>query len=144
MPQTMNAAVVHAFGEPLRIEQVPIPEPGYNEVLIKVAASGVCHTDLHAANGDWPVKPALPFIPGHEGVGHVVKLGRGVFDLKEGDTVGVPWLHDACGCCEFCTTGWETLCGSQHMTGYSVNGAYAEYVIAAAPYAGRIPAGADL
>jgi propanol-preferring alcohol dehydrogenase len=144
MATTMKAAVVRKFGQPLSIDEVPIPQPGLGQVLVKVLASGVCHTDLHAANGDWPVKPIPPFIPGHEAIGQVAKIGKGVLGLKEGDIVGVPWLHDACGCCEYCTTGWETLCESQHDTGYSVDGGYAEYVLAAAPYVGRIPAGADL
>ncbi len=143
MAQRMKAAVVHSFGKPLSIEEVPVPEPGLGQVLVKVAANGVCHTDLHAAQGDWPVKPTPPFIPGHEAVGHVSQVGRGVIGVKEGDTVGVAWLHDACGFCEYCTTGWETLCESQHNTGYSVNGGFAEYVIAAAPYVGHLPKGAD-
>jgi alcohol dehydrogenase, propanol-preferring len=139
MAQMMKAAVVHAFGEPLTIDDVPVPEVPEGQVLVKVAASGVCHTDLHAASGDWPVKPALPFIPGHEGVGHVARVGRGVTFLKEGDRVGVPWLHTACGHCEHCITGWETLCDSQQMTGYSVNGGYAEYVLADPAYVGHLP-----
>lgn len=139
----MRAAVVHAFGEPLTIDMRPVPVPGPGEVLVRVVASGVCHTDLHAANGDWPVKPTLPFIPGHEGVGHVAALGPGVTELKEGDAVGVPWLHDACGHCEFCETGWETLCEEQHNTGYGVDGGYAEYVVAPAAYVGRLPANSD-
>ena len=108
MTQTMKAAVVHAFGEPLRLEEVKVPMPGPGQILVKIAASGVCHTDLHAAEGDWPVKPSLPFIPGHEGVGHVAAVGAGVTRVKEGDRVGVPWLYTACGCCEHCLTGWET------------------------------------
>lgn len=139
MVQKMKAAVVHEFGAPLQIEEVDVPEVPDGQVLVKVVASGVCHTDLHAANGDWPVKPALPFIPGHEGVGFVAALGRGVKHLKEGDRVGVPWLHSACGHCEHCITGWETLCGEQQMTGYSVNGGYAEYVLADPGYVGRLP-----
>lgn len=139
MPKTMKAAVVRQFGQPLSIEEVPIPEPGPGQLLVKVVASGVCHTDLHAAQGDWPVKPTLPFIPGHEGVGHVAAIGPGVKGFKEGDAVGVPWLHDACGHCEFCITGWETLCAEQHNTGYSCDGGYADYVLAAAGYAGRLP-----
>jgi alcohol dehydrogenase, propanol-preferring len=135
----MKAAVVHAFGKPLSIEEVPVPVPGPGELLVKVIASGVCHTDLHAADGDWPVKPSLPFTPGHEGAGVVAAIGPGVTGFKEGDPVGVPWLHDACGACEYCRTGWETLCASQHDTGYSVDGTFAEYVIAAAPYVGRLP-----
>ena len=144
MGETMLAAVVHAFGEPLRIEEVPVPTPGPGEIVVKLAATGVCHTDLHAARGDWAVKPTLPLIPGHEGTGHVAAVGAGVTHVKEGDAVGVPWLHDACGQCEFCLTGWETLCPSQHNTGYSVNGTYAEYVLAKADYVGHLPAGADL
>ena len=143
MTRTMKAAVVHAFGQPLAIEELPIPTPGRGEVLVRLVASGVCHTDLHAAEGDWPVKPALPFIPGHEAVGDVVALGPDVVGVSVGDRVGVPWLHDACGRCEFCQTGRETLCPGQRNTGYSVNGGYAEYMVARADYVGRIPAGMD-
>ncbi len=143
MARMMKAAVVHAFGEPLIIEEVPIPAPGPGEVLIKVIASGVCHTDLHAADGDWPVKPTRPFIPGHEGAGIVAAVGAGVTRLKEGDPVGVAWLHDACGICEQCITGWETLCEAQHNSGYSVDGSFAEYVIGSAAYVARLPDRAD-
>jgi len=139
MQRTMKAAVVQNFGQPLSIEEVPIPTPGPGQVLVKIVASGVCHTDLHAAHGDWPVKPKLPFIPGHEGAGYVAALGPGVTSLKEGDRVGVPWLHSACGACEHCITGWETLCPSQQNTGYSVNGGFAEYALAQASHVGRIP-----
>jgi len=137
---TMKAAVVHAFGQPLTLEEVPVPEVPEGQVLVKVMASGVCHTDLHAAEGDWPVKPSLPFIPGHEGVGFVAAIGRGVRGVKEGDRVGVPWLHTTCGHCEHCRTGWETLCDGQQMTGYTVNGGYAEYVLADPGYVGHLPA----
>jgi len=139
----MKAAVVHQFGKPLAIEQVELPKVTPGQILVKVAASGVCHTDLHAADGDWPVKPKLPLIPGHEAVGHVAAVGAGVKHVKEGDRVGVPWLHTACGHCEHCITGWETLCDSQEMTGYSVNGGYAEYVLADAGYVGHLPAKVD-
>ncbi len=139
MTQTMKAAVVHAFGEPLRIEEVKVPLPGPGQILVKIEACGVCHTDLHAAEGDWPVRPSLPFIPGHEGVGYVAAVGSGVTRVKEGDRVGVPWLYSACGCCEHCLTGWETLCTAQQNTGYSVNGGYAEYVLADPNYVGILP-----
>jgi len=139
MAKTMKAAVVRAFGEPLTIDEVPVPMPGPGEVLVKVVASGVCHTDLHAADGDWPVKPTLPFVPGHEGAGIVAAVGPGVTHLKEGDPVGVAWLHDACGTCEYCITGWETLCEAQHNSGYTVDGAFAEYVVGSAGYIGRLP-----
>ncbi|MBV8631847.1 MAG: zinc-dependent alcohol dehydrogenase, partial [Silvibacterium sp.] len=141
MIKTMRAAIVERFGEPLKVEEVPIPEPGRGEVLVKIAASGVCHTDLHAAEGDWPVKPALPFIPGHEGAGIVAAVGAGVTHLKEGDRVGIAWLHSACGHCEFCLSGWETLCKEQKNSGYSVNGSFAEYALGKADFVGRIPDG---
>jgi len=143
MAKTMRAAVVHEFGKPLTIEEVPIPTPGPGEVLIKVMANGVCHTDLHSAQGDWPAKPRPPFIPGHEGAGIVAAVGPGVKGLKDGDPAGVAWLHDACGECEFCRTGWDALCLAQRNTGYSVNGSFAEYVVGSASYVGRLPKGAD-
>ena len=139
MTRTMKAAVVRAFGQPLAIDEVAVPTPRPGEVLVKIMASGVCHTDVHAADGDWPVKPTLPFIPGHEGAGVVAALGAGVTGLREGDPVGIAWLHDACGACEYCVTGWETLCSGQHNSGYSVNGSFAEYTIGSAAYVGRLP-----
>ena len=143
MPDTMKAAVVHAFDQPLSVDEVAVPKPGPGDILVKIEATGVCHTDLHAARGDWPVKPLLPFIPGHEGVGHVVAVGAGVTHVREGDAVGVPWLHDACGYCTYCTSGWETLCEHQRNTGYSVNGTYAEYALAKADYVGHLPPNAN-
>lgn len=137
--KTMKAAVVKAFGEPLVIEQVPIPNVGPGQLLVKIVATGVCHTDLHAAEGDWPVKPQPPFIPGHEGVGYVVAVGEGVKHIKEGDRVGVPWLYSACGHCEHCLDSRETLCHSQQNAGYSVNGSFAEYCLADANYVGILP-----
>ncbi|MBD9449855.1 MULTISPECIES: alcohol dehydrogenase AdhP [unclassified Rhizobium] len=139
MPNMMKAAVVLDFNKPLVIEQMPIPDPADDQILVRFAATGVCHTDLHAARGDWPVKPSPPFIPGHEGVGYVAKAGRSVKRLKEGDRVGVPWLHTACGYCSHCRTGWETLCGSQQNTGYSVNGSFAEYGLADPDFVGILP-----
>jgi propanol-preferring alcohol dehydrogenase len=139
IPKTMRAAVVEKFRQPLQIREVPVPSPGPGQALIKITATGVCHTDLHAADGDWPVKPKPPFIPGHEGAGVVVKLGPGVTHLKVGDRVGIAWLHNACGHCEFCISGWETLCKAQQNSGYSVNGSFAEYALGQADYLGRIP-----
>lgn len=143
MAKTMRAAVVHSFGQPLVLEEVPIPVPGPGEVLVKIISTGVCHTDLHAADGDWPVKPTPSFIPGHEGAGIVAAVGPGVKNLKEGDPVGIAWLHDACGGCEYCVGGWETLCESQHDSGYSVNGTFAEYAIGSAAYVARLPDNPD-
>src|SRR5437016_842193 len=139
IPKMMKAAVVDKFREPLSIREVSVPAPLPGEVLVEIVASGVCHTDLHAADGDWPVKPTAPFIPGHEGAGIVAALGAGVTHLKEGDRVGIAWLHSACGHCEFCLSGWETLCREQNNSGYSVNGSFAEYAVAQADYLGRIP-----
>jgi alcohol dehydrogenase, propanol-preferring len=102
MAKMMRAAVVRKFTEPLSIEEVPLPEVGGGQILVKIEACSVCHTDLHAADGDWPVKPKPPFIPGHEGVGTVSAVGKGVTAVKEGDRVGVPWLHTACGHCRHC------------------------------------------
>ncbi|MGE4527703.1 MAG: zinc-dependent alcohol dehydrogenase [Rhodospirillaceae bacterium] len=142
--ETMKAAVVHAFGEPLAIVDLPIPEPGPGQVLVKIRASGVCHTDLHAADGDWPVKPKLPLIPGHEGVGFVTAVGPDVHSVRIGDCVGVPWLHSACGECDYCATEWETLCKDQQNTGYTRNGTFAEYTLADADYVIPIPEGTEL
>jgi propanol-preferring alcohol dehydrogenase len=139
----MRAAVVRDFHEPLHIEERPTPTPGVGQVLVKIETSGLCHTDIHAAHGDWPVKPALPFVPGHEGVGIVAAVGRGVTNLSEGNRVAIPWLGWACGACEYCASGWETLCLQQKNTGYSVDGGYADYVLAEANFVGRVPDGID-
>ncbi len=135
----MKAAMVHRFNEPLRIDDIPVPMPAHGQVLVKVETSGLCHTDIHAAHGDWPVRPTPPFVPGHEGVGIVDLVGPGVTNLKEGDRVAVPWLGWACGACELCASGWETLCPSARYTGYSVDGGFAEYVLAEAAFAGKVP-----
>jgi propanol-preferring alcohol dehydrogenase len=100
----------------------------------------VCHTDLHAANGDWPLKPALPFTPGHEGIGIVTALGAGVTAVKEGERVGVPWLYSACGHCEYCLAAWETVCAEAQFGGYTKNGGFAEYIVADPAYVAHIPA----
>jgi len=141
---TMQAAVVKEFGKDLIVEDVQVPQPGPGEALVKLISSGVCHTDLHAAEGDWPVKPNPPFIPGHEGVGEVVALGEGVSDLSVGDLVGNAWLWSACGTCQFCRTGWETLCEQQKNAGYSVDGSFGQYMLVDSRFAVRIPEGADL
>ena len=140
---TMQAAVVRAFGEDLTIEDVPLPTPGPGQALVKLLTSGVCHTDLHAAEGDWPVKPTPPFIPGHEGVGEVVALGDGVTKLTVGQLVGNAWLFSACGDCQYCNTGWETLCEAQVNAGYAVDGSFGQYMLVDATYAAILPEGAD-
>ena len=144
MGSTMKAAVVTAFNQPLEIQEVAIPKVSAGKVLVKVIATGVCHTDLHAMHGDWPIKPTVPFIPGHEGVGEVIEIGEGISHLKVGDKVGIPWLYSACGHCDHCYAGWETLCKEQQNSGYSVNGSFAEYCLADGDYVGVIPEGVDL
>jgi propanol-preferring alcohol dehydrogenase len=141
MTQKMQAAVVEQFGKPLVIKELPIPEPGPGQILVKTEACGVCHTDLHAADGDWPLKPGLPFTPGHEGIGIVTKLGSGVTAVKLGDRVGVPWLYSACGHCEYCLAAHETVCPDAQFGGYTKNGGFAEYIIADPNYVAHIPAG---
>jgi propanol-preferring alcohol dehydrogenase len=139
----MKAAVVHDFRKPLSIDDIAKPQPGPGEVVVKVETCGVCHTDIHAAHGDWPIKPTPPFVPGHEAVGLVERIGSEVKGLREGDRVAVPWLGWACGACEYCASGRETLCPNQQMTGYTVDGGYAEYVRANASFVGRVPEGVD-
>jgi propanol-preferring alcohol dehydrogenase len=141
MPIQMQAAVVTAFGKPLVLQEWDVPTPGPGQILVKTEACGVCHTDLHARNGDWPLKPALPFIPGHEAIGRVVAVGAGVTIVKEGDRVGVPWLYSACGHCEHCLAAWETVCGEAQFGGYTKNGGFAESVLADPDYVAHIPAG---
>jgi alcohol dehydrogenase, propanol-preferring len=141
MTQKMKVAVVVEFGAPLQLQEWDVPTPGPGQILVKTEACGVCHTDVHAWRGDWPVKPKPPFIPGHEGIGSVVSIGSGVTLAKVGDRVGVPWLYSACGHCEHCLSAWETVCAKAKYGGYTVNGGFAEYILADPNYVARIPAG---
>ena len=140
---TYRAAVVHEFHAPLTVEEVPARalEPG--QIRVKVEASGLCHTDIHAAHGDWPVKPSPPFVPGHEGVGKVVEMAPGVTEVAVGDRVAMPWLGYACGTCDHCVSGWETLCLEQKNMGYSIDGGFGEYATAYARYVVKVPDGID-
>ncbi|SMY12198.1 alcohol dehydrogenase, propanol-preferring [Brevibacterium jeotgali] len=139
----MQAAIVEDFGHELAVGETQRPTPGRGQALVKVIATGVCHTDLHALEGDWPVKPKLPLVPGHEGVGIVEELGEGVTNLEVGQMVGNAWLWSACGECEHCRQGWETLCEQQHNGGYSTDGSFGEYMLVDAQYAAIIPEGSD-
>tara|TARA_R110000737_G_scaffold93541_2_gene126880 strand:- start:18215 stop:19255 length:1041 start_codon:yes stop_codon:yes gene_type:complete len=141
MTNKMQTAQVEEFGQPLVFNELDIPTPGPGQILVKTEACGVCHTDLHARNGDWPLKPALPFTPGHEGIGIVTELGAGVTAVKKGDRVGVPWLYSACGHCEFCLAAQETVCADAEFGGYTRNGGFAEYIIANPNYVAHIPKG---
>ena len=140
---TYKAAVVHDFAKPLEIEQVAKKELDAGQIRVKIEASGLCHTDIHAAHGDWPVKPTPPFVPGHEAVGTVVELGPGVTEVGLGDRVAMPWLGYACGTCDYCVSGRETLCLQQKNTGYSFDGGFGEYAVAYARYVVEVPEGVD-
>ncbi len=142
-PAAYRAAVVHKFHEPLTVDEVPARELEPGQIRVKIEATGLCHTDIHAANGDWPVKPTPPFVPGHEGVGRVVELGPGVTEVAKGDRVAMPWLGYACGVCDYCVSGWETLCLEQKNMGYSIDGGFGEYATAYAHYVVEVPDGID-
>jgi len=138
----MKAAILREFKQPLNIEDIPRPEPGPGEVLIKIEAAGVCHSDLHIAEGDWPQLAAIvkrPLVLGHEVVGRVVKTAPEVKSLEVGDRVGVPWIYWSCGECEICKDGNENLCPSQIITGGTVDGGFAEFIKAKASHATKVP-----
>ena len=141
--KTMYAAVVHDFEEPLMLDEVEKPVAGPDEIVVRIEASGLCHTDIHAAHGDWPVKPTPPFTPGHEGVGIVEEVGSGVTEVVLGDRVAVPWLGYACGTCDYCVSGWETLCLEQKNMGYTLDGSFADSVKAYGRYVVKVPLGVD-
>ena len=140
----MKAAVVKSFDRPLEIEERAIPEPDANQVLVRIEASGLCDTDIHAARGEWPVKPTPPFVPGHEGVGMIERVGPGgVYGLEPGMRVALPWLGYACGVCRYCNSGRETLCPNQRNMGYALDGGFAEYALGYARHVVRVPDGVD-
>ncbi|HSP39333.1 MAG TPA: zinc-dependent alcohol dehydrogenase [Frankiaceae bacterium] len=139
----MRAAVVSSFSEPLSIEERSVPQPTAGQVVVRIEASGLCHTDIHAARGDWPVQPTPPFVPGHEGVGLIEAVGDGVPPERIGTRVAIAWLGSACGVCPHCIEGWETLCSAQQNTGYSIDGCHAEYTVADARFAVPVPDGID-
>jgi propanol-preferring alcohol dehydrogenase len=134
----MKAAVLHKPGEPIVIEDIDDPQPGPGEILIKVKACGICHTDLHLIAGEWPLKK-LPLILGHEAVGIVEAAGADVKNFKVGDRAGIPWIYSTCGACEFCTSDREPLCPEIVVTGFMVDGGFAEYVKAPASHAVAVP-----
>jgi propanol-preferring alcohol dehydrogenase len=140
IPDEMLAMVVAATGRPLELRRVPVPRPGPGEVLLEVAACGVCRTDLHLLDGELPEAP-LPVIPGHEIVGRVVAVGDRVDDLGIGERVGVPWLGWTCGECRYCRMGRENLCDNARFTGYTLNGGYAQFAVADRRYCFRLPSG---
>jgi len=140
----MKAAVLREFKAPLSIEELPSPQLDASEVLVKVEACGVCHSDLHVADGDWPQLVPItkrPLILGHEIAGRVVEKGSAVTELQVGDHVGIPWVYSTCGVCDFCSEGNENLCVKQKITGVTVDGGYAQFVKAPASHALKIPEG---
>jgi len=139
LPSTMKAAIVVKHKSPVEIKDVPVPAVGEGQILVKIVSSGVCHTDVHVADGDLGANCPTPIILGHEGCGTVAAVGAGVTNVKLGDRVGVPWLHTACGTCYHCKDGWETVCQTQKQTGFVVDGGLAEYVLADAAFVGKIP-----
>lgn len=142
-PATMTAAVVTRFGDPLSVQDRQVPDPARGQALVRLLASGVCHTDLHAAQGDWPVRPSPPFVPGHEGIGEIVRVGEDVGDVAPGDLVGNAWLWSACGDCEYCRTGQESLCESQTNGGYTIDGSFGQYMLVDTSFAAKLPPGTD-
>lgn len=134
----MRAMILENVGEPLRLRDVPAPEPRAGEVLVQVSACAICRTDLHVIDGELP-NPKLPIIPGHEIVGRVVALGAGVSELSVGDRVGIPWLGRTCGRCSYCRSGRENLCDSAEFTGYTRDGGFAEFTCADAKFCFQLP-----
>ncbi|MGH6895589.1 MAG: zinc-dependent alcohol dehydrogenase family protein [Geminicoccaceae bacterium] len=136
----MKAMVLDRPGERLRLAELPMPEPGAGQVLVKVRACAVCRTDLHVVDGELP-EPKLPIVPGHEIVGEVARAGPGVDRFHIGERVGIPWLGWTCGSCRFCASGQENLCDFARFTGYQIDGGYAEHTLADARYCFRLPDG---
>src|SRR3954451_21469696 len=138
----MKAAVVRAFDRPLAIEELPTPEPAAGQVIVRIETFGLCHTHIPAAAGEWPVKLSPPFIPGHEGVGVIERVGDGeLYGLEPGMRVALPWLGYACGVCRYCNSGRETLCLNQKNMGYALDGGFAEYALGYARHVVRVPDG---
>src|SRR5437016_5226185 len=136
--ETMRAMRLHAIGEKLVADELPVPRPSMGQLLVKVSACAVCRTDLHVIDGEL-TEAKLPLVPGHEIVGRVEEIGDGVAGFQIGDRVGIPWLGWTCGECEYCTSGRENLCGRARFTGYTIDGGYAEFTVADARFAFRIP-----
>jgi propanol-preferring alcohol dehydrogenase len=139
VPETQWAQVIEKTGGPAVYKQVPVRRPGPDEVLINIKYTGVCHTDLHAMNGDWPLPTKMPLIGGHEGAGVVVARGELVEDIQIGDHAGVKWINGTCLSCDFCQQADEPLCAKALLSGYTVDGSFQQYAIAKAAHVARIP-----
>ncbi|CDK28546.1 unnamed protein product [Kuraishia capsulata CBS 1993] len=144
IPKTQKAVVFETHGGPLEYKEIPVPKPKANEILINVKYSGVCHTDLHAWQGDWPLATKLPLVGGHEGAGIVVAKGENVTSFEIGDYAGIKWLNGSCLDCEFCERGAEPNCAKADLSGYTHDGSFQQYATADAVQAAHIPKGTDL
>lgn len=144
IPKTQKAVIFEKNGGKLEYKDIPVPVPKANELLINVKYSGVCHTDLHAWKGDWPLPTKLPLVGGHEGAGVVVAMGENVKGWKIGDYAGIKWLNGSCMACEYCELSNESNCPDADLSGYTHDGSFQQYATADAVQAARIPAGTDL
>nr|AAP51047.1 alcohol dehydrogenase 2 [Lachancea kluyveri] len=144
IPETQKAVIFYENGGELQYKDIPVPKPKSNEILINVKYSGVCHTDLHAWKGDWPLPTKLPLVGGHEGAGVVVAIGENVKGWKIGDYAGIKWLNGSCMACEYCELSNESNCPEADLSGYTHDGSFQQYATADAVQAARIPAGTDL
>lgn len=144
IPELQWAQVAEKKGGPLEYKQIPVPKPGPDEVLVKIHYTGVCHTDLHALNGDWPLPVKLPLVGGHEGAGVVVAKGDLVNQFEIGDHAGIKWLNGSCLACEFCKNADESVCPEPLLSGYTVDGTFQQYAIGKAAHTTRIPKNVSL
>lgn len=144
IPETQKAVVFESNGGPLEYKEIAVPEPKSTEILINVKFSGICHTDLHAWKGDWPLPVKLPLVGGHEGAGVVVAIGENVKGWEIGDLAGIKWLNGTCMNCEFCQNSNESNCPSADLSGYTHDGSFQQYATADAVQAAKIPKGTDL
>ncbi|XEU99575.1 hypothetical protein FSHL1_004862 [Fusarium sambucinum] len=144
IPTEQWAQVLEKTGGAVQYKKIPVPTPGSDEVLINIKYSGVCHTDLHAVNGDWPLAAKIPLVGGHEGAGVVVARGELVKDVEIGDHVGLKWLHGSCMSCEQCRQSNESLCSHASLSGYTVDGSFQQYAVGKAAHVARIPKDCDL
>lgn len=138
IPELQWAQVVEEAGGPLFYKQIPVPKPGPDEILVKMRYTGVCHTDLHAKNGDWPLPVKMPLVGGHEGAGHVAAKGELVKDFEIGDAAGIKWLNSSCLSCEFCRQTDESQCEQAQLSGYTVDGTFQQYAVGKAALASKL------
>ncbi|PWY73319.1 alcohol-dehydrogenase adhA [Aspergillus eucalypticola CBS 122712] len=139
IPEKQWAQVVEKKGGPLVYKEIPVAKPGPDEILVKIRYTGVCHTDLHAMKGDWPLELKLPLVGGHEGAGVVVATGELVNEFEVGDHAGIKWLNGSCLACEFCKQADEPLCPHASLSGYTVDGTFQQYAVAKASHASKLP-----